>query len=109
VTSKVVFDFLRHVGREPGLVHELRARSKPEVLERARQLGYDFPEQDFDDSVWGVEGFLAAKVGEPFDSSFSLWETMWGKYYLEYLVDNVVKGLSDEDIAQFFSQGRANP
>lgn len=106
MNNRLVFDFLRHLGREPGLVEELRSRDKTDVLARANRMGYGFPEKDFDDTIWGVEGFLAEKIGEPFDPMFSLWGTMWGKYYLEYLVDNVGKMLTDADIDQFLTQGR---
>ncbi len=108
MTSRLVFDFLKRLAQDPELTTSLRTLSKSEVLERARQMGYGFTESDFDDSIWGIEMFLAEKLGERFDPSFSLWETMWGKYYLEYLVDNVQSALSSQDIEAFLMKGRAS-
>ena len=31
--------------------------------------------------------------GEPFDAQFPLWQTMWGQYYLEYLVLDLLPAL----------------
>jgi hypothetical protein len=70
----------------------------------AEDSGYEFTESEFDDTVWGIEILLANKLGENFDLNFSLWETMWGKYYLEYLVSNVIDCLSESEIATFLQQ-----
>lgn len=99
-----VFEFLQDVADDPALQLDLRTKSKPEVLGYANKAGFDFSEKEFDDAIWGIEMFLANKVGEPFDLSFSLWETMWGKYYLEYLIDNVLGCVTQEDITDFLQQ-----
>ena len=102
-----VFEFFQDLAERPELRLELRTKSKPEVLAYANQAGFSFTEQDFDDAIWGIEMFLADKIGETFDFSFSLWETMWGKYYLDYLIDNVVGCVTQQDIAAFLKQGAA--
>jgi hypothetical protein len=79
-----VVNFLQSLVRQPQLQNELKTLPKPEVLTYAEQAGYEFTEQEFDNTVWGIEILLANKLGENFDLKFSLWETMWGKYYLEY-------------------------
>ena len=58
-------------------------RSKEEVLAAAAHFGFPFAESEFDSLIWNLEAHLAAKRGENFDAQFPLWETMWGKYYLE--------------------------
>src|SRR5262249_17796137 len=36
--------------------------------------------------------------GEQFDQRFSLWQTMWGQYYLEYLVLDLLPSFADAEI-----------
>jgi hypothetical protein len=88
-----VFEFLRLVGNRPDLLASLRTRSKDEVLAAAHDLGFTFTGEDFDHTVWGAESALAQQRGEAFDKHFSLWQTMWGRYYLEYLVTDLVGSL----------------
>ncbi|MBD2305274.1 Nif11 family protein [Chroococcidiopsis sp. FACHB-1243] len=99
-----VVNFLQALVRQPELQTKLKTFPKPEVLAYAEQAGYKFTEQEFDDTVWGIEIFLANKLGENFDLTFSLWETMWGKYYLEYLAVNVIDSLSQQEIDEFLNQ-----
>ncbi|WP_375760562.1 hypothetical protein [Corallococcus exercitus] len=98
-----VFRFLKALGNEPERVLRLRTLPKPEVLASAHRSGYAFSEAEFDEAVWGIEQHLAGLMGEPFDLSFSLWETMWGKYYLEFLVDNSVGAVTPHDLEAFLS------
>ncbi len=101
--TKVV-NFLQNLVRQPELQNKLKTLPKQKVLAYAKRTGYEFTEKEFDDSVWGIETLLADKLGENFDLSFSLWETMWGKYYLEYLVSNVIDCLSKREIKEFLEQ-----
>ncbi len=90
-----MFDFLRQVGERPQLLAELRFKAKDEVLATAATLGYAFSEHDFDTGVWDAELRLAQRRGETFDAAFPLWQTMWGRTYLEYLVVDLVPSLSE--------------
>lgn len=91
--STDVFEFLRLVGSRPELLVSLRTKDKDEVLAAAHDLGFTFTGADFDTAVWGAESALAQRRGENFDKHFSLWQTMWGRYYLEYLVTDLVGSL----------------
>ena len=91
----VVLDFLRLVGDRGDLVDTLKTRGKDDVLAAAADLGYAFTEAEFDAYVWDAELRLAQRRGEPFDARFPLWQTMWGRYYLEYLVTDLVAGLDE--------------
>lgn len=84
-----VFNFLKSLTHQSEFRAALRIKSKHEVLNYAREAGFDFSEKDFDDTIWEFEIELAGKLNEKFDLSFSLWETMWGRYYLDYLIDNL--------------------
>ena len=88
-----VFDFLGQVGERPELLDRLKVLGKDDVLAAAFDLGFTFTEHEFDTAVWDAELRLAQRRGEAFDAQFPLWQTMWGRYYLEYLVTDLVESL----------------
>lgn len=81
-----VFKYLDGLGRDREKLSQLRLAQKATVLADARAQGYTFDEEVFDATLWETEISLAERIGEPFDFGCSMWETMWGKTYLEYLV-----------------------
>jgi hypothetical protein len=81
--SGSVIDFLRLLADRTDLLDSLKARGKGEVLAAAADLGFTFTDNEFDSFVWDAEVRLAKHRGEPFDAQFPLWQTMWGRYYLE--------------------------
>lgn len=85
-----VIDFLRTVATRPDVLDTLKTRTKDEVIDAAAGFGYPFTEAEFNSLIWDLEAKLADKRGEQFDPQFPLWQTMWGKYYLEYLVVDLV-------------------
>lgn len=80
-----VFRFLSALGQDHALLAEHANAPKDVVLALAARQGYGFGEAEFDATLWETEAALAARIGEAFDFSCSMWETMWGKSYLEYL------------------------
>jgi hypothetical protein len=95
MSNENVFTFLRTVATRPDLLDTLKTRSKDEILQTAAEFGLPFTHAEFDDQIWGLEGRLAAKRGEEFDASFPLWSLMWGKYYLEYLVVDLLPSFDE--------------
>ena len=92
--SRNVLAFLRYLGGRPELLRELRTGSKDEVIAVAAERGYPFAAADFDTVVWDAEARLADRRGEAFDGHFSLWSTLWGRHYLEMLVEDLVPALT---------------
>ena len=90
-----VIDFLRLVGTGADLLDTLKVLSKDEVITVAAGHGFAFTEAEFDACVWDAEVRLAQRRGEPFDAHFPLWQTMWGRYYLEYLVTDLISSLEE--------------
>jgi hypothetical protein len=88
-------DFLRLVGERGDLLDTLKVKGKDDVLAVATDLGFAFTEDEFDTEVWDAELRLAERRGEAFDARFGLWQTMWGSYYLEYLVTDLVSSLEE--------------
>jgi hypothetical protein len=93
--STGVIEFLRLLGDRPDLLGNLETRGKDEVLAAAGELGFTFTEAQFDSFVWDAELRLAKHRDEPFDAQFPLWQTMWGRYYLDYLVTDLVSSLGE--------------
>lgn len=93
--SAPVIGFLRLLADRADLLDDLQTRGKDEVLAAAADLGFTFTENEFDSFVWDAEVRLAGHRGEPFDAQFPLWQTMWGRYYLDYLVTDLVSSLEE--------------
>jgi hypothetical protein len=92
-----VIDFLCTVAVRADVLDSLKVRSKDEVITAAADFGFPFSEPEFDLLIWNLEVHLADKRGEQFDVQFPLWQTMWGKYYLEYLVIDLIPSLGEAD------------
>ena len=103
MTARNLIAFLRDVAPRADVLDHLKTRSKEEVIAAAADFGLPFTEAEFDTLVWDLEVRLAARMGEPFDPHFSLWETMWGKHYLEYLVVDMIPSLNDADVEAVMS------
>ena len=97
MSARNLIDFLRTVAVRADVLESLKVRSKDEVIAAAIKFGLPFTEAEFDSLIWDLEAHLAAKRGENFDQQFPLWQTMWGKYYLEYLVIDLIPSLEDAD------------
>jgi hypothetical protein len=95
VSDANVIEFLRTVAVRADVLDSLKVGSKDEVIAAAAGFGFPFTEPEFNSLIWGLEARLAEKRGENFDQHFSLWETMWGKYYLDYLVTDLIPGLEE--------------
>jgi hypothetical protein len=95
-----LLDFLGMLRGERELLSNLNTKTKDEVCELAAAMGYSFTAEDFDKTIWPMEIELASRRGEAFDPNFSLWHLMWGRYYLEFVVDDVVPSLTDAELVR---------
>lgn len=98
MTNENLITFFRDAVTQDDLLEYLKVKSKDEVIAAAEQLGYPFTETEFDSRIWDLEVRLARKRGESFDQHFPLWSTMWGKYYLEYLVVDLIPSFNQADL-----------
>lgn len=103
MSSRNVIEFLRMVATQDDLLEHLKVKSKVEVITTAEQLGYPFTEAEFDPLVWGLEVYLAEKRGEKFDSR--LFSPMWGKYYFEFLVIDLIPSFTEADFDAVIATG----
>lgn len=95
-----VVKFLKAVSESVSLAQKFRDKNLEELVVDAKNIGYEFTDIEISDVVWEIEIFLATKRDEDFDPMFSLWRTMWGKNYFQYVIDNVVGSLSEEEMLQ---------
>jgi hypothetical protein len=98
MSGRNVIEFLRLLASRGDVLDRLKVRSKDEVLTAAADFGLAFSESEFDLLIWDLEVNLARKRGENFDAHFPLWETMWGTYYLDYLVADLLPSLAEADV-----------
>lgn len=98
MSGQNVIEFLQVVAARSDVLNSLKTKPKQEVIEAAKAFGFPFSEKEFDTLVWDLEARLAKKRGEAFDAHFPLWQTMWGAYYLEYLVLDVIPSLEEAGI-----------
>ncbi|WP_214319686.1 Nif11-like leader peptide family natural product precursor [Nonomuraea sediminis] len=92
--------YLRFLATQPELVDKLKDRSKDEVIAAAAQAGHPFTAEEFNTVVWDMEDRLARHRGEPFDEVFPLWQLLWGRYYLEFLVFDLVPSLEETGLLE---------
>jgi hypothetical protein len=90
-----LFAFLRNLATRADLLEVLATKSKDEVIAAAANFGFPFTEAEFDSKIWDLELQLAARRGDAFDAEFGLWQTMWGQYYLEYIVNDLLTSLEE--------------
>ena len=98
MSQENVIEFLRCIGDRPHLLNALKMRPKDRVVKAAADLGYPFTTAEFDELIWDLEGRLAQARHEAFDQHFSLWPTMWGRYYLEVLAVDLMPSLLETRI-----------
>lgn len=90
-----IVEFLRGLAAQPELCDRLKDKSKDKVIEAAAKAGHPFTAEEFNSFIWDLEDRLAQRRGEPFDQRFPLWQLLWGKYYLEFLVFDLVPSLTE--------------
>jgi hypothetical protein len=99
MTGNNIIDFLRLVAARADVLDALKVKSKDEVIAAAADFGFPFAEAEWDGLIWDLEVHLAAKRGEAFDNRFPLWQSLWGKYYFEFLATVLIPSFTDDDFA----------
>lgn len=105
MSQRNAVEFLRVVAARPDILDSMKTKSKATVIATAGDFGVPFEESEFDSLIWNLELNLATRRGEQFDLQFPLWHTMWGQYYLEYLVVDLMPSLTEADFDVVIGDG----
>ena len=90
--------FLRTLAGQSDLLEVLATKGKYGIIAAAADLDLPFTESELDTEIWDLERRLAARRGEAFDAEFGLWRTMWGQFYLEYIVNDLLTSLEEANL-----------
>jgi hypothetical protein len=93
-------EFLRYLATHKDRLDDLVTQAKEDVIGHAAELGFEFSEREFNTLIWNAEERLAEFRGDNFDATFPLWDLMWGKYYLEYLVIDLLPSCVESGIIE---------
>ena len=102
MSKENVINLFKAANQSPDLMAKFNVRSLEELLFHAKNLGYDFSREKLASVVGGLEAtFIMQKLNEQVGSRSSLWPRMWAKYHFQYLVEDVFRGFSEQELQQF--------
>ena len=101
MSQENVAAFLNLLLNDSELREKFKTRNLAELLFHAENIGQKFTFEQLSQVIAAMETkIIAEKLGEDFGPYSSLWIKMWGKYRLEYVIDNLVIRLSEEELEQ---------
>ncbi|MBV9450809.1 MAG: hypothetical protein JO345_33460 [Streptosporangiaceae bacterium] len=103
-----LLDFLGVLANRRDILEELNTKAKDEVIEAAAKLGYEFSAAEYDGLIWPLEIELAKKRGEEFNEHFPLWHLMWGRYYLEFVAEDLLGSFTPAELDQLRTADRGS-
>lgn len=99
-----VINFLRACTNDTALLEKFERKNLPEVLLHAKSMGYCFTSEELSAVIGGMETkIIAENMGEEINAYSSLWPKMWGKYRLQYVVEELFNTFSKSELEQFLS------
>lgn len=105
MSKKTVINFYKFCSKNPKMIERFNNKSLPELILHARIMGYDFTQEELASTLGAMEVYIITKqMGEQIDAYSSLWPKMWGKYRFEYVINELFKSLSDEELLEIFSE-----
>ncbi|CCI30819.1 hypothetical protein MTo_00642 [Microcystis aeruginosa NIES-1211] len=101
MSQENVAAFLNLLLNDSELREKFKTRNLAELLFHAENIGQRFTFEQLSQVIAAMEiKIIREKLGEDFGPYSSLWVKMWGKYRLEYIIDNLLSGLSEEELEQ---------
>lgn len=83
----------------PAMLARYSHRNLAQVLFHAKNQGFDFTAADAAQLICALENSVVhTKDRDTFTCSSRLWTHMWGKPYLEYLIEDVVARHTDQEL-----------
>ena len=100
-----VIDFFKACANDPDVMAHYLPLSASELILHARSAGYDFTLEDIAGVIGPMEvHVIMERAGEEINASSSLWVKMWGKPRLQYVVDELYRTFSQEELQQLLDQ-----
>jgi Nif11 domain len=97
--------FLSATGENPAMLARYNARNLSQLLFHAKNDGFEFTAEEMAEVVGKLEAsVILNKDGDPFDGTSRLWRQMWGRYHLDYLVTQVLKRHTPEELQLLLAQ-----
>jgi hypothetical protein len=104
MSKENVINFLRDCNNDTALLKKFEQKNLPEVILHAKSLGYGFSGEELAAVIGSMETqIITKKMGEEINASSSLWRQMWGKYRLQYIIEELFRTFSDVELKQFLS------
>lgn len=98
--------FVHDVAHNDAQLADYAALTLDALVLRAKREGYDFEAEDLSAVRAALEANVILEVDkDPFDGSASLWERMWGRSHLAYVVDACVRDRDEETLWQIVNPG----
>jgi hypothetical protein len=98
MSKQAFLDFLLAVRDDPARRARYTGRNLTQVRFHASHEGFDFSTEDIAAVVGPLEYSTVVLDGEEMDGSSTLWRHMWGRSYLDYLIEFVVRRHTDEQL-----------
>lgn len=103
MSQQSFLDFLLAAKASPLMLARYNGRNLAQLLLHAKYDGYDFSADDVADVAGRLEAsVILSKDQDPFDETSRLWRRMWGRRHLGYLIDEVVRRHSDDELRAMF-------
>lgn len=104
MSKQSVLDFFQACANDEAMLQRYSAKSLPELLLHARNGGYDINQSDLTDVIGAMEvDVIMVRRGEEIDANSSLWPQMWGKPRLHYVIDDLYRTYSTDELQQFLA------
>jgi hypothetical protein len=91
--------FLMAVRGSPAMRARYSTRPLPDVIFQAKNDGFDFSAADVAEVIGRLEAnVILNKDRDPFDGTARLWREMWGRRFIEYVIEGVVRRHTDDEL-----------
>ncbi len=105
MSQESFLEFLLAAHRDNAMLNTYNQRNLHQLLFHARNDGFEFTTDDVAQVAGVMEaGVILTKDGDPFNSTSRLWKQMWGRYHLEYLVNQVMSRYTDTELRVLIAQ-----
>ncbi|MGF1574702.1 MAG: hypothetical protein ACFCU9_01960 [Cyanophyceae cyanobacterium] len=96
-----VLALLHACAEDPSVLDHYSSLSLPELLLHARSAGYGFTREELSGVIGSMEvQVIMQRDGEDINAFSSLWRKMWGKRRLHYIVDDLYRTFSQDELDQ---------